>query len=71
MTVIILTGLFAAACLVDLPLLLQKTNKRRKTWIIYAALMSAAYLIALLLVIDKAPLSPSVIIEKVVKMVLG
>jgi hypothetical protein len=62
-------GLIAAFCLIfllDLPGLL-KTNHRVKTLGIYIFLLAAGFVMSLLQVIEKAPPSPVVFIEKVVR----
>lgn len=67
-----LTGLFLLLILIDLPLLLQKDKQKKKILIIYLLLLLNAYIIGLLLITDKAaPLSPSIIIEKIIKLFLG
>lgn len=65
-------GLIAAFCivlLIDIPGLL-KTNNRIKTTIVYIFLIAAGFTISLLLVTDKAPVSPAKIIENIVKFIL-
>lgn len=61
-----LIGVFCIVVLIDLPGLL-KTNQRKKSVILYLFLISMGFIISLLQVIDKTPVSPSIIIEKIVK----
>lgn len=56
--------------LLDIPIL-SKTNHKRKTIWVYSILMLMGFTLSILLAIDKAPTSPSIIIEKIVKTVLG
>lgn len=66
--VIGLIAIFVIIILIDIPGIL-KTNKKIKTMVIYFFLMAAGFVISLLLIIDKAPTSPSKIIERIVKSV--
>ncbi|MDF2545362.1 MAG: hypothetical protein K0R93_260 [Anaerosolibacter sp.] len=50
---------------------LLKTNHKVRTWIIYFGLLSIGFLMSLLQAIDKAPPSPVVLIEKVVRMFIN
>lgn len=61
---------FLSIILLDIPTLL-KTNKRKKTAIIYFALILVGFTISFLLVLDKAPTSPSVLIEDIIKNISG
>lgn len=65
-----LISAFVIIILIDLPALL-KANNRMKTIIVYSALIVAGFTISLLLVIGKKPISPSQIIEKIVKGLIG
>ncbi len=64
--VIALIIVFILIIMVDISGLI-KTNKRLKTMIVYFSLITMGFVISLLQVIDKKPVSPSVIIEKIVK----
>ncbi|MCG8515406.1 MAG: hypothetical protein MI740_14805 [Halanaerobiales bacterium] len=61
---------FIMIVLIDLRELL-KTDHRIKTMLIYFFLLSVGFTISLLQIIDRAPTSPTVIIEKVVNSILG
>lgn len=61
---------FLIIILLDIPTLL-KTNQRKKTAIIYFVLISVGFTISLLLVLDKAPTSPSILIEDIIKNISG
>ncbi len=61
---------FIIIVLIDLRELL-KTDHRIKTMLIYFFLLSVGFTISLLQIIDRAPTSPTVIIEKVVNSILG
>ena len=61
---------FIVIVLIDLRELL-KTDHRIKTMLIYFFLLSVGFTISLLQIIDRAPTSPTVIIEKVVNSILG
>lgn len=50
---------------------LLKTNQRVRTWSIYFGLLSIGFLMSLMQVIDKAPPSPVVLIEKVVRVFIN
>jgi len=68
--VLLLVGFFLVVILIDIRHLLR-SNKKFKTAILYFTLMTMSFIISLLLVIDRAPTSPAIIIEKIVKKVLG
>lgn len=70
MMVVGLIFAFVILVLIDLPTLL-KANHRMKTIIVYTVLMITGFTISLLLVIGKKPVSPSQIIEKIVKGLIG
>jgi len=64
-----LIAIFGVVVLIDLPGLL-KTNQRAKTMIVYFFLLSAGLTISILQLLDKAPVSPAKVIEKMVKFVV-
>ncbi len=43
-------------------------GKRKKTYVLYFSLLVMGFIIQLLLVIGKAPISPAIIIEKIVRL---
>lgn len=43
-------------------------GKRKKTYVLYFSLLMIGFIIQLLLVIDKVPISPTIIIEKIVRL---
>ncbi len=45
-------------------------SKARKLYIVYFLLLSIGFVINLLLIMDKAPISPAVIIERMVKSII-
>ncbi|SJZ91091.1 hypothetical protein SAMN02745118_02173 [Selenihalanaerobacter shriftii] len=55
--------------LIDRPRILEVNDKKRIS-IIYYTLISMGFIINFLLIIDKAPTSPAIIIKKIVKYVL-
>lgn len=57
---------FICIFLVDFRQLLASPN-RRKTMIAYFLILTAAFVISLLQILDKAPLSPTFFIEKTVR----
>ncbi|MFT9495393.1 hypothetical protein [Anaerosolibacter sp.] len=50
---------------------LLKTNQKKKTIIIYGVLIFTGFLMSLLQVIDKAPPSPVVLIENIVRIFIN
>ncbi|KGG81251.1 hypothetical protein [Caloranaerobacter azorensis] len=52
----------------DIPVIL-KTNNRRKTIIIYSVLLGVSFIISILLMLEKMPTTPSIVIEQIVKTV--
>ena len=60
---------FSIVVLIDLPGL-YKANNKRTTALAYFFLLVTGFVICLLLVMDKVPTSPAIIIEKMVKFVL-
>ncbi|QVK18389.1 hypothetical protein KHQ81_01345 [Mycoplasmatota bacterium] len=64
--VVALIGVFLLVIIIDISGLM-KTNQRLKTMIVYFTLLTLGFIISLLQVIDKKPVSPSIIIEKIVK----
>lgn len=67
--IIVLIAIFGVVVLIDLPGLL-KTNQRANTMIVYFFLLSAGLTISILQLLDKAPVSPAKVIEKMVKFVV-
>lgn len=65
-----LVGFFIVVILIDIRHLLN-SNNRMKTGILYFTLMTMSFVLSLLLVMGRAPTSPAIIIEKIVKTVLG
>lgn len=63
-------GAFLVIILVDIFTIL-KTDKRKKTVLLYSALMLMGFIISILLALDKAPTSPAVIIGDVITSFLG
>lgn len=63
--VIGLIAIFIVVVLIDYRTL-SNTNKKEKVIIIYIFLMFLGFVISLLQIIDKAPPSPAIIIEKIV-----
>ncbi len=61
---------FGIIILIDLPAL-SKTKNRTRTLIVSIFLIATGFTISLLLVIGKRPTSPSEIIEKIVKSIMG
>lgn len=49
---------------------LTKTDKMIKSTIIYWGLIGVGFVISLLQVIEKDPMSPTIIIEKLIKLIL-
>lgn len=43
-------------------------GKGKKTYVLYFSLLVIGFIIQLLLVIDKVPISPAIIIEKIVRL---
>lgn len=70
MLIVGLTGLFVVAVLLDLPLLLT-SKKKKKLAVVYLSILGLAYGIACLQIINKAPPSPSVMIEFIVRLIIG
>ena len=68
--VFLLILVFITIVLIDLRGLL-KTDHRIKTMLIYFFLLSVGFTISLLQIIDRAPTSPTVVIEKIVNSFLG
>lgn len=60
---------FAIIILIDRPVL-NKTNKKIKTSIVYFSILTIAFILSLLQVIGKPPTSPSVVIEEIVKSIM-
>jgi hypothetical protein len=67
--VIGLIAVFCIVILIDMPGLL-KTNHRIKGMIIYFFLLTTGFTISLLQMMDKAPISPSKIIENMIKFII-
>lgn len=61
-----LIAFFLIIILIDLRGLL-KTDQKVKTIIVYFSLIITGFIISLLQIIDKAPVSPAVIIENMIK----
>jgi hypothetical protein len=64
-----LIAIFSVIGFIDLPGLL-KTNQRVKTMIVYFFLLAAGLTISILQLLEKAPVSPAKIIEKMVKFIV-
>ncbi len=65
-------GLIASFCvivLIDIRNIFS-VNNRRKTIFVYLCLITAAFTISLLLILDKEPISPSEIIEKIINYII-
>ncbi|WP_425447973.1 hypothetical protein [Dethiothermospora halolimnae] len=58
--------LFIIAIIIGLPYIL-KTNKPKRTAIVYSCLIVIGFVMSLLQIIDKMPPSPVILIEKIVK----
>ncbi|WHH61156.1 hypothetical protein [Petroclostridium sp. X23] len=69
MLVIGTIAVFLIIILIDIGVLL-KTNHKIKTMIVYFSLILVGFTISILQVVDKAPQSPSIIIEKIVKLII-
>ena len=71
MIVIGITALFIVAVLFDLPLLFKQKEQRKKVTVIYLFIIFTAYVIGILQVVHLEPPSPTVLIEKTIKIFLG
>jgi hypothetical protein len=71
MKVIGLIGLFIIITLIDMPAIIKKTEGRWKFLIIYGFIIITGFTISLLQIIKKAPISPSQIIEGIIKGFIG
>lgn len=69
----VIISVIAAFCIIILMdrSVLNKTDNKIKTSIIYYSILIVAFIISLLQVIGKAPTSPSYVIEEVVKSIIG
>lgn len=56
--------------LVDLNSLVRVKYNRRRTFIVYFGLLGLGFIISLLQIIDKAPPSPALYIESLVKLIV-
>ncbi|WP_028308812.1 hypothetical protein [Desulfitibacter alkalitolerans] len=65
-----LIAIFSVIVFIDLPGLLKKTNQRAKTMIVYFFLLAAGLTISIMQLLEKAPVSPAKIIEKMVKLII-
>lgn len=68
-----IVGLIIGYCVIisiDLPILM-KTNNKKKTLIVYTFILLSAFILSILLIIDKAPISPTIIIENIIKQIIG
>ncbi len=61
--------IFAIVVLFDLTGLM-KTNNRTKSMVVYFSLIALGLTFSLLYVIDKAPSSPAVIMERIIRMAI-
>lgn len=52
----------------DVPVIL-KTNKKKKTIIVYSILLGLSFIVSILLMLDKIHTTPSIVIESLVKSV--
>lgn len=50
---------------------LLKANRKYLAFTIYGLLILSGFTVSMLLLIDKAPVSPAVIIEKLINLILG
>ncbi|MCR1899758.1 hypothetical protein NSA47_12295 [Irregularibacter muris] len=62
--VVLLIGAFIIIGIFDYNMILKQ--ERKKTFIIYFSLLILGFVLNLLLLLNKAPLSPVIIIEKIV-----
>ena len=65
-----LIAIFSVIVFIDLPGLLKKTNQRAKTMIVYFFLWAAGLTISIMQLLEKVPVSPAKIIEKMVKLII-
>ncbi|WP_069650312.1 hypothetical protein [Caloranaerobacter ferrireducens] len=52
----------------DIPVI-SRTNKKKKTIIVYSILLGLSFIVSILLMFEKMPTTPSIVIENLVKSV--
>ncbi len=70
MKVIAVIATFVVISMIDIPDLIKEKNDRIKRISLYSFFFIAGLTISILLVVEKAPISPSVIIEMIVKNIM-
>lgn len=71
MQIAALIAVYILIVLIDIPSLIPKTSGSKSKVITYCFILIIAFTISLLLLIKKAPTSPSKIIEAIVKDIMG
>lgn len=65
-----LIGVYILIFLFDLPSLIKSKDKKR-TIMVYALIFTMGFIISLLQILDKSPITPTIVIEKIFKTVIG
>jgi hypothetical protein len=72
LNIILLAVIVIFMLLLDLPAILKvKSKKKIKALLAYFLLLAAGFTLGLLLILEREPLSPTVLIERVINLVLG
>jgi NADH:ubiquinone oxidoreductase subunit H len=71
MVVLGIIAAFIIIALIDIPSIVNKSKNRLKYIVFYAFILAIGFTISLLQVINKAPASPSKVIESIIKGITG